>query len=210
MSQSPKLSAPGWPRPRRPVDDLPIPWVSPEDQLGNMNQQRHTKAIMETLCQVCGEGWKSRHEKAWACADGGPLDAAEGVPNSGWAPIIDETLMHPRCGKLAIRRCPHLRARDDALVLFVFEFPVGAAQVHTGLMKPYVRVPLVEVTKMHGQAAERIGQAAAKQAADAEPPKPREWLNPEFFSPEVIEQLDAGRAEAELEEAIAPVDDRED
>ena len=106
----------GLPRPRLPFtglakaahasfvrdgDALPVPWVAAESIVHGecwdaLDHHRVDRCIDDHLCQVCGDPLGVRA----VCAYPGGLTGEAG----------DRLPMHPRCARLALRRCPHLRA----------------------------------------------------------------------------------------------------
>lgn len=101
-----------------------MPWVSPPEDLSQMDAARKLALLDTRACQVCGV-CHNPGDTVYLCvstmvdADGKavhvPEDTAAVVP-------MDEGLMHERCMRLAVGRCPrlvHLREERSLLVLKV-------------------------------------------------------------------------------------------
>lgn len=119
------LTPAGWPRPV--VDGWPIPWVSPAHALATMDIPRLRRAASGKICAVCG-------------LDHQPTDAAYIVVSGPKPPhdvetlaqAMDNAVMHLRCLKLAVGKCPTLlrMIRENRLLVLevisedtVFEEP---------------------------------------------------------------------------------------
>lgn len=109
-----KLTDQGWPRPI--VNGLPIPWVSPPEDLSQMNGQRAEACASGAICAVCGLGYQDG-EEAYV------LVRAEAVPadlDGGYVIAMDNAVMHKRCAQLAMGVCPALlRMKDQGLLRIV-------------------------------------------------------------------------------------------
>ena len=115
------LTEAGWPRPV--VGGLPIPWVSPPDDLATMSGARMLAAATGAVCAVCGLGHQDDGEAyALARSDAGawPPDPA----TMELRPMDQAAAMHRECLLLALRYCPRLRALREQGVL-------AAARVET-------------------------------------------------------------------------------
>lgn len=96
------LTKSGWPRPV--VDGMPIPWVSPSDDLSSMNSARAAACASGAICAVCGEGFNTE-EECFA------LVRAEEIPafDRYLVQAMDNAFMHRRCVRLALNVCPKLK-----------------------------------------------------------------------------------------------------
>ncbi len=99
-----QLTATGWPRPV--VGGLPIPWVSPSDNLATMNHARATACASGAVCAVCGEGYQD-DEEAFAFVKEPELPADL---STGSIRAMDNAVMHRRCARLALAVCPKLKS----------------------------------------------------------------------------------------------------
>lgn len=98
-----RLTKTGWPRPI--VGGLPIPWISPSDELSTVNPARSASCASGAVCGVCGEGFVDI-EVAWCFV------RKETVPydmSDGWIRPMDNSVMHKRCAQLALKHCPKLK-----------------------------------------------------------------------------------------------------
>lgn len=109
-----KLTEAGWPRPI--IGGLPIPWVSPPNDLAQTNAAREAACASGAICQVCGLGYQ----------DGDPayvVVRAKKRPKRMdktlvWA--MDNGVLHKDCLLLALARCPKLRGlRAEGLLMVV-------------------------------------------------------------------------------------------
>lgn len=93
-----ELTPRGWPRPFND-DGLPVPWISPRNELKVTDPQRMLAVVFGLLCQVCGEGHYADEAVFMFVND-------EPKGNSGVALAMDNAVMHERCAKLTLGRCP--------------------------------------------------------------------------------------------------------
>lgn len=98
------LTRTGWPRPV--VGGLPIPWVSPSDDLATMNGARAIACSSGAVCAVCGEGYEE-DETAYAFVKEKSLPDDLGV---GAIRAMDNGILHQRCARLALAVCPKLKS----------------------------------------------------------------------------------------------------
>lgn len=112
---------PGWPRPIR--GGYPVPWVSPASSLGETIPERREEVLDGLLCQVCGEGHDPDGTAYLLVGD--PASVEDGDPTGRSVRLMDDALMHERCARLAVARCPELR-RLRGGHLAVFRGPVDA------------------------------------------------------------------------------------
>lgn len=98
------LTPRGWPRPYND-DGYPIPWATPKDNLAVTDPQRLLAAVFGLLCQVCGEGHYPDEAVFMFVNDDVPED-----PGSKIALAMDDAVMHERCAKLTLGRCPGVGA----------------------------------------------------------------------------------------------------
>lgn len=113
------LTDAGWPRPR--VAGLPVPWVAPTHNLGEVNDGRRLASVGGAICQVCGEGWQYG-EQCYGFVSGDELAVllpgdfvSELDELNSASPIffLDGALMHDRCARLTAAMCPHVASRTD-------------------------------------------------------------------------------------------------
>lgn len=121
------LTDPGWPRPN--INGYPVPWVAPVENLGEVNDGRRLASTGGAVCQICGLGWTSpeRDGEAYALV---PMTSAARAALTPGEPIslvigervvipLDGAILHWRCMRLTLAMCPHLRGRDDLVVIEV-------------------------------------------------------------------------------------------
>lgn len=115
------LTEAGWPRPI--LGGLPIPWVSPVENLGTTNGDRILATKADLLCQVCGDQLDSDGESVVFVHRGRKsnrpyrdTDLTETLCRA-----MDDAVMHPRCAQLAAGRCPRLRKlqREERFMAFI-------------------------------------------------------------------------------------------
>lgn len=117
------LTDAGWPRPRRPIDGLPVPWVAPMENLGEVNEGRRLASVGGAICQVCGNGF-NHGEEAYGFTDlelhgrtvprdEFPLEAGEFFDRlmQPDEPILllDGGVLHELCARMTAALCPHVR-----------------------------------------------------------------------------------------------------
>ena len=111
------LTKEGWPRPI--IGGWPIPWVSPPEDLSQTDGDRLLEVIANRLCQVCGLP-HAKGERVFLCV------SAENEGTNRKADLnsmtvfpMDNAVMHERCARLAVARCPALRdlAAKGALIV---------------------------------------------------------------------------------------------
>ena len=105
-----ELTHSGWPRPI--IGGWPIPWVSPHSKLAVMSPTRTRRVLYNKLCQVCGK----KHEKGslvYICVDGKDsyLSAEAVAFHDRYVVPMDHGIMHERCFRLALARCPKLKEK---------------------------------------------------------------------------------------------------
>lgn len=105
-----ELTEAGWPRPI--VDGLPIAWISLPDALGQTDPDRHRTSVLERICQVCGEGHEPDGE-IWLMVNEPRREELPEPRDGKEALAMDDALLHPRCAKLALGRCPGLKELRD-------------------------------------------------------------------------------------------------
>jgi hypothetical protein len=126
------LTRPGWPRPV--VGGWPVPWVSPQHDLSNMDAARKVALLDTRMCQVCGL-CHSPGDLVFLCVQTAVDDQGRYVakPEDATAVVpMDEGLMHERCARLALARCPRLRELRKRRSLLVLRVPVDDVYVHNG------------------------------------------------------------------------------
>lgn len=110
MAEESKLTEVGWPRPVH--NGWPVPWVSPKDELSVTDAQRLAEVMDQKLCQVCGKG----HEPGttvFICvnlSNEPELKDCDLTDSDNAAIPMDQGVMHERCARLAVGRCPVLGA----------------------------------------------------------------------------------------------------
>jgi hypothetical protein len=117
------LTRSGWPRPI--VDGLPVPWVSPSDDLGSMDGARSAACASGAICAVCG-GDYAETEDAYVL-----VKAADQPRNMAAVEVhaMDNGILHRRCVLLAMARCPELRRLAVAGVLQVVKTKGNSARI---------------------------------------------------------------------------------
>ena len=121
MSDTAELTERGWPRPI--IGGWPIAWVTPPDALSKTNPDRHGEVIVKKLCQVCGEG-HGPNDIAYVLVKDKPLPDAD--ISWAWAQAMDDGVLHERCLRLAVGRCPKLKALRAAGELAIIACPAHA------------------------------------------------------------------------------------
>lgn len=110
------LTDSGWPRPV--IGNWPIPWVTPAEDLKQVDPDRMSEVVERGLCQVCGDP-AEKDEPIYVLVnlENGP--APEDL-SAKTVQAMDNAVMHERCMRLAIARCPCLRRlrAADKLVLY--------------------------------------------------------------------------------------------
>lgn len=99
-----RLTSAGWPRPV--IGGLPIPWVSPPDDLSQTSGARKEACASGAICQVCGLGYDDGEPAFALVHHEGKVPAIETVRVN----TMDNAVMHLRCIKLALAFCPKLKA----------------------------------------------------------------------------------------------------
>ncbi len=120
---SDRLTRAGWPRPV--INGLPIPWVSPINNLASMSAARAAACASGAICAVCGGDYQDG-EAAYV------LVRSEGLaPDLSTTNIraMDNGVLHQRCLKLALKRCPELRRLRQASLLHVVRCEGNAADI---------------------------------------------------------------------------------
>jgi hypothetical protein len=137
------LTESGWPRPR--VNGLPVPWVAPTRNLGEVNEGRRTAGMGGGICQVCGNGFGSDEDaymwtylpKEWV----GPLRPGDTLPDlSGEGTdrycALDGAVMHDRCWKLTRAMCPHIRDNHEIVLVWVPPNDADPLRDQDGILRP--------------------------------------------------------------------------
>lgn len=118
------LTDPGWPRPN--VNGVPIPWVAPAENLGEVSEGRRLASVGGSVCQVCGLSFAAP-DWAYALVRVSPAAAAALEPGEPISLVIgdriviplDGAVLHWDCMRLTRASCPHVRGRDDLVVVMV-------------------------------------------------------------------------------------------
>lgn len=108
----------GWPRPRDPVNRLPVPYIAQGPyEMGAVESLRSFLCVMDHRCQVCGD----------------PLgDTCVVVAGPGSVLVIDGCGIHPApCWPTAQRLCPQLAALHAAGTLRVWTMPTAELRTST-------------------------------------------------------------------------------
>lgn len=105
-----QLTDRGWPRPYVGVStgrvDLPVPWVSPRNELKQTDPGRHAATIHGLLCQVCGIGHMPGETVImFVNQETVPEDLSNMVVQA-----MDDAVLHENCARLTLGRCPGVRA----------------------------------------------------------------------------------------------------
>lgn len=113
------LTDAGWPRPI--IGGFPIPWVSPAENLGTTNGDRILATKGDLLCQVCGVQLDA---ESVVFVDGGRASKRR-HRDTDFATVLcramDDAVMHPRCARLAVGRCPRLQKlqREERFMAYI-------------------------------------------------------------------------------------------
>lgn len=102
-----EMTEAGWPRPQ--VDNLPVPWVSPADDLSAMHPARAAACASGAICAVCGLGYDD-DDDAYVLVHA--MEAPEDL-SAVDVQAMDNGILHFRCLRLALGRCPKLRSLRD-------------------------------------------------------------------------------------------------
>ncbi len=131
------LTAAGWPRPRAPKESrtpgLPVPWVAPQENLGEVNEGRLHATSSGAICQVCGGGFQVGDDAygfITLVLDGEPqtdppLEFGDALADlldwhgDDWVTFLDGAIMHWKCARLSAAMCPHIRNRTDLICIRV-------------------------------------------------------------------------------------------
>jgi hypothetical protein len=122
------LTEKGWPRPRTPhYGGLPVPWVSPMEQLKRTDPDRMHEVVDHALCQICGLPHEPNSTVyLFANEEVVPHDIA-----MKWIQAMDNAILHEQCFKLAYGRCPALRNLRMEYMLQVFTAPIETIKIYT-------------------------------------------------------------------------------
>jgi hypothetical protein len=117
----------GWPRPRSPFyGGLPVPWVSPIDELKRTHPGRMAEVVENALCQICGLPHEPDATVYLLVNEANVPDDLE----TKWLQAMDNAVMHEQCFKLAYGRCPALRELRMEYRLQVFTAPRSSVMIH--------------------------------------------------------------------------------
>ncbi len=134
-----QLTGAGWPRPLVPEGNrdagLPVPWVAPVQRLSQVNEGRKMASVGGAICQVCGLGYQygddafgfssiedpeGRFTTELPIDFGDSLAELDGMdPVTDWVTVLDSAIMHEKCARLSAAMCPHLREREDLVMIRV-------------------------------------------------------------------------------------------
>lgn len=121
------LTEAGWPRPR--YAGWPVPWVSPQGELSQMDAARERAAATGAVCAVCGRGYQTgARAVAIVKLEPGQVITAEQWP-TGEITAMDNAIMHLPCARLAYSTCPVLLALRSEGVLLPVDVPANASQL---------------------------------------------------------------------------------
>jgi hypothetical protein len=118
-----KLTKRGWPRPI--FNGWPIPWVSPRENLSLIDGTRERIVQRFKICQVCGLGHEPGATVYIYCSKA-PGEALDLSDDTKAAFAIDNAVMHERCARLAVARCPRLRSLQASGELAIFQTVIEA------------------------------------------------------------------------------------
>lgn len=133
------LTDAGWPRPRSDetsaTPGMPVPWVAPQEHLGEMNEGRRLATLGGAICNVCGEGYRSDEVAyGFTCFSfngekmmrdqiplsyGDVITDLKPIADSAALTFLDSAVMHWRCARLAATMCPHIVKRSDLICVEV-------------------------------------------------------------------------------------------
>lgn len=141
------LTEAGWPRPL--YRGQPVPWVAPQENLGEVNDGRRLASVGGGICQVCGLGF-AHGEEAFGFTTTSfngvdvprkhvPLDDGDALseimhPDTRVI-LLDGAVMHPRCCRLTAARCPHVRDNPYLLCVSVMANDADPIELD-GLLRP--------------------------------------------------------------------------
>jgi hypothetical protein len=121
------LTEGGWPRPI--INGWPIPWVTPSEDLRQTDPDRMAEVVERGLCEVCGEP-AAKDELVYLLVNlaNGPIpdDLSTKVVQA-----MDNAVMHERCMRLAVGRCPCLRKLRTEGDLVLYRVPWEYVWVYT-------------------------------------------------------------------------------
>lgn len=135
------LTESGWPRPR--VNGLPVPWVAPTRNLGEVNEGRRVAGVGGGICQVCGRGFEIEDDaymwtylpKEWV----GPLRPGDSMPRPEEPfrySAVDGAVLHERCMKLTKAMCPHIRDNHEIVLCWVPPNDADPLFDQDGILRP--------------------------------------------------------------------------
>lgn len=123
------LTRAGWPRPRTFDGKLPVPWVSPVEDLGSKDSKRQRRVAGGTICQVCG---LKLNDRAYCAVNIDPdqprYPVGSRLPEDVGVHAMDHGLLHRRCLRLALAYCPELRRLEKVGELVLCEVPPGSVE----------------------------------------------------------------------------------
>jgi len=123
------LTEAGWPRPR--VAGLPVPWVAPTENFGEVNTGRQLASVGGAVCQVCGLGFAYDEDAfgfTWIepanlassrLEHGDYLSKLSGYHPGDMVTLLDGAVLHHRCARLTAAMCPAVRDGKDRICVRV-------------------------------------------------------------------------------------------
>lgn len=138
----------GWPRPI--VNGWPIPWVTPTEELRQTSPERMAEVVDRGLCEVCGiAASPADYVYFLVNLENGPIpeNMAEKVVQT-----MDNAVMHHRCLRLALGRCPALRSLKAKGMLVIYRALWGDVGVYSADDE--------DVLGVDGDKAERVSWTA--------------------------------------------------
>jgi hypothetical protein len=137
------LTDAGWPRPRE--SGLPVPWVAPTRNLGEVNEGRRTAGAGGGICQVCGEGFAvgdvaymwTMLPQGWH----GPVRPGDALPSLAEAgtdryQAFDGAVLHEKCMRLTAAMCPHIRDNTEIILVSVPANDADPLFDQDGILRP--------------------------------------------------------------------------
>ena len=124
---NPLLTAKGWPRPI--VEGKPVPWISPKYELSQMNRTRARHVVRDARCQVCGIPHETGAD-VFLCISTEGTEYTEVPPDAVAVRAMDLAILHERCARLAVARCPVLARLRSISHLQVFKTRLEHVERH--------------------------------------------------------------------------------
>lgn len=123
------LTEKGWPRPLVGADKLPVPWVSPPADLSQVIPERMSEVVDYGLCQICGlEPEPNEKVYLFVNLESGPKPEQM---EDKIVQAMDNAILHERCMRLAIGRCPCLKKLRANKMLVMYSTVYSNVKIFT-------------------------------------------------------------------------------